>query len=228
MRNLFESSYTAIGIRIEQTIEGQEYRPEVQEFMRNILNQRCGSSQSTVSQALLSELSSRWNQRSWFVIVYGRPDGTIAGHEHQFDGSFHSTQWWSSCKHAVALSFPTRQNSQMPEQFNSQTVNAINSYGCNKDNQDSAQQMVNTMHGQVNSVCPTVNVGSVATKYVDSGLFNDKWTSISYSIAQSFGIDERTKQCNSYDSNMLEANKYLPFHIFNLPPTRPYTVPETE
>ena len=230
MRNLFESSYTAIGIRINQTIEGQEYRPEVAEFMNDILIQHCGSSNShkTVSQTLFDELSLRWDQRSWFVIVYSRPDGSIADNEHYFDGSFY---WVGSgnCKRAAALSFPTRQNSQKPEQFDTQTVNAINNYGCNKDNQDYASDMVRTMHDQVNPFCPNVNVGSVATAFMhDNDVFGGDWTGITYAITQSSEIDKRTKECNGRNDNTFDGNKYNPLHIFNLPPTRPYLIPETE
>ena len=81
------------------------------------------------------------------------------------------------------------------------------------------------MHGRIDSTCPGVNVGSIARRYV----FHDKWIWIQYSIiSKTPGIDVRKKECTEFKDDVLGIDKYQPYDIFSLPPTRPYTIPENE
>ena len=228
MRSLFESSYTAIDVRFNVTRDGQQYYSDVSQLMRDILSQKCSRNHSEVSKALHDGLSSRWNQRGWFVVVYSRSDGTLAGNEDHSDASFYYAGL-STCKFAAAISFPTGQNTQTPVQFDTDTETAIDNYYCDKHNQDDGHTMVSSMHTQVDPVCPGVNVAAVATEYIyDEDFFGADWAAITYVIKTSSGVDERTKQCNNKNDNIDDGNTYRPYHIFNLPPTRPYTIPEEE
>ena len=267
---MFNSSYTAVGERIETMVSGQEYGPDVRKM---VLDYAINSNDDTktASEKLYDALSDRYPLRTWFVVVYkhnkdysgsffssadaddnnieakNKDTPNMADWEHQFDSTFtqgdnadgmaHTSGYWvknpnPAGKHAAAMSFPTGLQTEKLARFDETCFNEIKKFACNKDNQQSAQNIVNDLHSKVNSSCPGgVNVGTTIKRYCEPPCLKgtEKWHDASWAA---FNYDLKFLdlyqiQCNS-ENGGLSGFDYEPYVIHILPPTFPFTAPENE
>lgn len=214
----------------------QENRSEVEYIMWSAMAK--GGNTMTNKNNVYAALKARYSSRDWFVIVYdynkdyfklNDGEARAPDSEHYFEPSFYRIKY--NGKDAAAMSFPTNNNKEKAS-LNSQTISAVNSYNCAKGNQQSARDVVNGMRNQIKSVCPNCNIGAVPKMWCSPCHYiTVKWHECSWQ-AYTFGslVDGRQKSCDNKENenpgNL--SNGYQPFAIFVLPPTRPYTVPESE
>lgn len=239
--NQFESNYTAIGIRIKQTVRMQEYGPEVVTIIINAMSK--GGNTMTNKENVYAALKERYSYRDWFVVVYtynkdykllANGDVRTPIDEHYFGELFYQVTY--NTQHVAAISFPTNNNTEKAS-LNSATITAVNNKavcGKNNQNQQSAKRLADAMRDQIKSSCPNCNIGVIPKEYCSpcvGGWPIEQWHACSWQ-AYKFGnyIDGELYSCNSKDGNGLinGYNGYQPFAIFTLPPTRKFTIAEKE
>ena len=208
---------------------------ETVEEVTNIMRNNMGSNTMTSRDIVYNALKKRYDQRDWFVVVYKYDkdyylsrgnNARTPNDEHYFDGNFYRVYAYGM--DAAAISFPTKLNTQKVV-FNSATTNQINTYNCNKDNQQSPNDLVQAMHARVDPYCPGINIGAIPKEWCSPcTALIDEWHPTSWE-AYKFGplVGGLLKSCDN-KNNGLPSFEYQPFAIFNLPPTRKYTVPEEE
>jgi hypothetical protein len=228
---MFESSYTAIGSRIEVTVRMQETEEEVEGIM---IDNMYGDTMSA-RERVYAALKQRYDQRDWFVIVFkydkdyfsskNNNSPRLPNNEQYFDNNFYYVGWGG--KDAVAISFPTKLNTKKVE-LDATTISQIDSYDCNKNNQQSAYNLVQAMHRKVDPYCPGINIGAIPKMYCSPCAKPPDWHETSWE-AYKFGpfVGGRIKSCDN-KSGGTDNNEYQPFAIYNVPPTRKFTVPEDE
>jgi len=233
VRSVFESSYTAIGSRIEVTVRMQE----TDQVVKNIMYGNMYGDTMSARETLYAALKRRYDQRDWFVIVFkydkdyfyssknSNSSARLPGNEQYFDNNFYYVT--SGGKDAVAISFPTKLNTKKVE-LDSTTISQIDSYDCNENNQHSAYDLVNAMHRKVDPYCPGINIGAIPKEWCTPCAKPADWHATSWE-AYKFGpfVGGKVKSCDN-KSGGTDNNRYQPFAIYNVPPTRKFTVPEDE
>ena len=226
--DMFNASYAAIGERIQKTLDGLEYRQDVEQYMRNNFN--------TDASVLYNKLKAKYYQRDWFVAVFwfhNEQDGSVEATQY-FDDAFYWVKNYNG-KNAVALSFPTNINTKRAE-FSSSAATGIDNFECDKKYRN-AQQPVTQMH---DTGCRDCSVGSIIEDYkwrcrlgigiVELVCKSKAKTYSSFKTGDLVSIKQRGS-CGKYDCGFnfdITCNPNFPYKLYNLPPTRRFIVPEFE
>ncbi len=227
--DLFDSTYNHVGERINMTVGMVEERSEVESIMRTAMA-KGGSSMTTYRDNVYAALKDRYSQRDWFVAVYNHNYNDDIGEgpddEHYFDPAFYYVSY--DGKDASAMSFPTNNNKDKAA-LDSQTISAVNSYDCTDKRQESAKNMVSSMRDQIKYVCPDCNVGAIQKRYCNPCYYmKEKWHDCSWEYTFGQLIEGKVKSCNTLAADAVFNAAHFPYDVYVLPPTRPYTVPESE